>query len=410
VVDKILRLFEGIGIELEYMIVDAASLDVRPRADWLLGQEGGELTGEVDRGAMAWNNELALHVIEFKTNGPVASLHGVAEKFQGEIERANALLQQEDLQLLPTAMHPWMDPDKEVRLWPHDMNEVYAAFDQVFNCRGHGWGNLQSMHINLPFADDSEFGRLHAAIRAVLPLLPGLAASSPIYSGHKSEMLDSRLEFYRTNCLRVPSVTGLMIPEPVFTIREYQDHLLAGIYRDLSRYDSDGLLQHEWVNARGAIARFTRMAIEIRLLDIQECPMADLAIAEVVVELVRALTEERWESIDRLRACDTAYLARLLRHHMRDADHTPMGDRHFLQLFGFRRSSETTSAELWAWIVERLVGWGRLSPNTEKVLEYIFSRGCLARRVLASIGEGGPARMLETYRDLGRCLAEGRLY
>jgi hypothetical protein len=32
------------------------------------------------------------------------------------------------------------------------------------------------------------------------------------------------------------------------------------------------VLRHEWVNARGAIARFDRSAIEIRVLDVAECP------------------------------------------------------------------------------------------------------------------------------------------
>ena len=70
-----------------------------------------------------------------------------------------------------------------MRLWPHENREVYDAFDRIFSCKGHGWANLQSMHINLPFADDAEFGRLHAAIRFLMPLMPGLTASSPVMDG-----------------------------------------------------------------------------------------------------------------------------------------------------------------------------------------------------------------------------------
>src|SRR5690606_12908976 len=114
---------------------------------------------------------------------------------------------------------------------PHDFNEVYRAFDRIFDCRGHGWGNLQSMHINLPFADDEEFGRLHAAVRLVLPLLPGLAASSPLVENRRTGSMDNRLEFYRHNCARIPSVTGHVIPEPVFGIEEYRDQVLGRIYR-----------------------------------------------------------------------------------------------------------------------------------------------------------------------------------
>ena len=39
---RTLRLFEGIGIEREYMIVDAKSLNVRPIADTLLEKVGGD--------------------------------------------------------------------------------------------------------------------------------------------------------------------------------------------------------------------------------------------------------------------------------------------------------------------------------------------------------------------------------
>ena len=83
---------------------------------------------------------------------------------------------------MPTAMHPWMDPATETVLWD-DATDVYRTYDRIYGCRGHGWANLQSMHVNLPFADDSQFARLHAAIRLVLPLLPALAASSPIAEG-----------------------------------------------------------------------------------------------------------------------------------------------------------------------------------------------------------------------------------
>jgi len=36
-----LGLFEGYGIEIEYMIVDAASLDPAPVCDWLLTEAAG---------------------------------------------------------------------------------------------------------------------------------------------------------------------------------------------------------------------------------------------------------------------------------------------------------------------------------------------------------------------------------
>src|SRR5690606_40805913 len=74
-------LFDAVGIELEYMIVAEDGLDVVPAADRLLESVAGELTDEWENGDIAWNNELALHVIELKCNGPKRSLDGLADRF-----------------------------------------------------------------------------------------------------------------------------------------------------------------------------------------------------------------------------------------------------------------------------------------------------------------------------------------
>ncbi len=204
---KALRLFQGFGIEIEYMIVDSESLSVRPIADELLKAVAGAYEMEVDRGALRWSNELALHLIELKTNGPARALGGLHEAFQSDVYAINALLGPMGARLLPSAMHPWMGPD-EFRLWPHEDDAIYQSLDRIFDCRGHGWSNLQSMHINLPFASDDELGRLHAAIRLVLSILPALAASSRFVDGEQSGLVDRRLEVYRHNARRLPSIAG----------------------------------------------------------------------------------------------------------------------------------------------------------------------------------------------------------
>jgi gamma-glutamyl:cysteine ligase YbdK (ATP-grasp superfamily) len=256
-----LHLFEATGIEIEYMIVDRDSLEVRPIADELIKAEAGAYESEIERGDIAWSNELALHVLELKTNGPARRLDGLARRFQENVGDANRRLEPMNAMLMPSAMHPWMDPEKDLRLWPHEYNPVYEAFDQIFGCRGHGWANLQSIHVNLPFADDEEFGRLHAAMRFLLPIMPGLAASSPVVDGRLTGQLDSRLEVYRKNTARIPSVTAAVIPEPVYSRGEYEERILGAIYRDLAPYDPKGILRDEWVNARGCIARFDRMEL-----------------------------------------------------------------------------------------------------------------------------------------------------
>ena len=71
------------------------------------------------------------------------------------------------------------------------------------------------MHINLPFADDAEFTRLHAAIRAVLPIIPALSAASPFEQGSATGWMDTRLRYYRDNQREIPEISGQVIPEAV---------------------------------------------------------------------------------------------------------------------------------------------------------------------------------------------------
>jgi gamma-glutamyl:cysteine ligase YbdK (ATP-grasp superfamily) len=407
--ERILGLFEGFGIELEYMIVDAGTLDVRPIADRLIEAEYGSVRSEIERGSLAWSNELARHVIELKTNGPAPRLSGLADVFVREIERIDALLAPLGARLMPTAMHPWMDPTREFEIWPRGGRQIYATFDRIFDCRGHGWANLQSTHLNLPFANDEEFGRLHAAVRAILPLVPALAASSPFTDGRHPGMLDARLDAYRSNARRVPSVTGHVIPEPIFTRSAYE-LLLDSIYADLAPLDPEGTLRHEWVNARGCIARFDRMALEIRLIDAQECPGADLAIAAAVSGATRALCDPAPAHQARLRRLDTEWLARFLTRTMFEADLAKVDDRDYLLALGLDGGARS-AGEVWRALVDRHVASESDAGEHLPALDVMLEEGCLSRRILRSAGCRPTRDALEaTYRQLCDCLREGRLF
>ncbi len=413
-----LSLFEGYGIELEYMIVDAASLDVKPIADRLIEAESGVIENEIERGAYAWSNELARHVIEVKTNGPVAGFADVAAGFDSELQRMHALLAPMGARMLGAAMHPWMDAARDFELWPHGSHEIYDAFHRIFDCRGHGWANLQSAHLNLPFANDDEFGRLHAAARALLPILPALAASSPIFDGRLSGFMDARLDVYRTNARRVPSVSGSVVPEPVFTRAAYQE-LLRGIYADLAPLDPEALLRSEWVNARGCIARFDRMAIEIRVLDVQETPQADIAIHAAIAATLRTLCAMDGPAMARLRALDTQALAEILRATTREAERTQIVDASYLSALGFDGQPRCAS-DLWCELIERDFTRDPLYPALHGPLEVIRDEGTLSTRILRRLrslasGPGSPASkptretLRTVYCELADCLRDGRM-
>ena len=404
-----LSLFQGFGIEIEYMIVDVAELDVLPIADRVLRTQTGEIVMELERGPIAWSNELVLHLLELKTNGPAPRLPGVAAQFQASIGDVNALLAPLGARLMPTGAHPWMDPHRQMRLWPHEDNAIYAALNRIFDCRGHGWANLQSTHINLPFADDEEFAALHDAIRIVLPLIPALAASTPVLDGRWTGLLDTRLEHYRVNARRIPSVTGQVVPESVASRARYESQILDPLYRDIAPYDTEGILQYEWLNARGAIARFDRMAIEIRVTDAQEYPAADLAIAGAVSAVLKALIENHWTAAGPRRDMSTERLARLFRATSRHAERARIDDAEYLALFGCRKAA-MSAASLWHLLCEQTDGLDAfLDADTTRALEVILHKGPLARRIIDAVGEQCRLEDLRAcYRVLCDCLAQGR--
>ncbi|HZM15167.1 MAG TPA: glutamate-cysteine ligase family protein [Candidatus Krumholzibacteria bacterium] len=401
-----LSLFAGYGIELEYMLVDDETLDVLPVADALLQDGAAGVVSELEQGETAWSNELVLHLLELKTNGPVARLEGVAALFQRDLARLRQRLRPLGGRLMPTGMHPWMRPRRETRLWPHDDAQVYAAFDRIFDCRNHGWANVQSLHLNLPFAGDAEFARLHAAVRLVLPLLPALAASSPFVEGRLPGVLDARLAAYATNCARLPSVTGAVVPEPVFTQATYETEILGPIARDLAPHDPERILAPEWVNARGAIPRFSRSALEIRLLDMQECPQADLACAALVSAAVRALVEERWVGLETQKSFSTEPLARLLQVTVQDGERARLEDRGFLAAFGMSGGAHT-ARDVWRHLAKALA----TPAEFERPLAVLLEEGPLARRLLAAAGpEPTRGELKSLYERLCDCLDRGQMF
>jgi carboxylate-amine ligase len=405
-----LRLFTAYGVEIEYMIVDAQTLDVRPIADVILRDAGGAVVSDLEHGPIALSNELCAHVLELKTNGPAPTLRGLGAAFQAEVRAVDAQLARHGARLLPTAMHPWMDPSREMVLWPHEYGEVYAAYHRIFDCRGHGWSNLQSTHLNLPFGDDAEFARLHAAIRLVLPLLPALTASSPFVEGRRAAAVDQRLFTYRVNARRVPEVAGLVVPENAQSRADYERDILARIYHAMVPLDPEGLLRHEWINSRGAIARFDRMAIEIRVLDCQEHPGADCALLAAISGLVRALCVGRAPFGDAAaqRRVPQTELARVLWQVAQRGGAARLDAPRLFAALGLS-SRVRTAAQVWRELLPLALpsddpACAEFLPH----LQLILSRGTLGERIARAVGAAPSRERLHTaYARLADCLASG---
>lgn len=401
-----LHAFGGYGIELEYMVVDAQTLSVRPIADRLLQVEG-EVVPEIRRGAMGWSNELVLHLLEVKNRVPLPRIEPLIAAFRTEIAEIDGRLAAFGARLMPTAMHPWMDPAIETRLWPHAGAPIYRGYDRIFNARSHGWANLQSMHLNLPFDGDAEFARVHAAARLVLPILPALAASSPIAEGFDTGFADTRMEAYRTHTARVPGLAGAIVPDTAWSREGYVAEVLEPMYREIAQWDPRAVLQEEWLNARGLIPRFDRSAVEIRVIDTQECPEGDLAVAALAAAVVQALYESRWAPLAEQQLLATASLGETLWRCVRDGERAIIDDEDLLGCLGYP-GTRCEACELWQHLATATLAD---DAPFRPWLERIFSHGPLARRILRALdGDLRRGRLREVYTELCDCLAEGRMF
>lgn len=396
--------FSAYGIELEYMLVDRDMLNVQPIADRLLAAT------PISDSLVDCSNELVNHVIEIKNPQP-ASLFQLGAAFQKQVQQLNHQLAASNACLMPTAMHPWMDTQHETRLWPDDDQNIYRTFDGLFDCKRHPWANVQSMHINLPFANDQEFEKLLSAIRVLLPILPAIAASSPIADKAITGWMDYRMHVYPEQSPNQPSIVGDVIPEVAKSKSEYESQILAPMYADIETLDPQHILRFEWLNARGAIARFDRNAIEIRVMDVQECPAADIALAALVIDVVHALYQAQFADLHAQQALANAALRQILDQSSRHAEQAEITDPQYLSLWAYP-GNKITALGLWQHISEKLLRHNAAHASLWQThLSLISAHGCLARRILHATAQYPPAQGLPiVYQQLTHNLQEGTFF
>ena len=177
----------------------------------------------------------------------------------------------------------------------------------------------------------------------------------------------------------------------------------------MASLDPEGVLRHEWANARGAIARFDRGSVEIRVIDAQECPSADLAVVAAVTEVVRALAMGRLSERDFGRDPSTEALAGLLEATITEGERAPVTVPGLLAALGLG-TSPRLAGEVWEALLDR---FPPQDPEGEWTgpLETILRRGPLARRLVAALGEEpSRAELAEVFGRLCACLEENRAF
>lgn len=417
------RLFEVVGLELEYPIVDASLTPLAVVED-ALRLVHGRPTSDAEYRNIGYGNELAAHVFEIKTLHPQRSLVRAERELVASVRHIAKILDRElGARLLPTGMHPFMQPG-EAKLWRRAGQRIYRTYDRIFGTRGHGWLNVQATHVNLPFGTERETVLLHNAIACLLPYLPAISASSPMVEGDFGPDLDNRLRFYQSNQSRMPMIAGDVIPEFVSSYRDYRSRILERIYQALEGIPGGEVLRHEWVNSRGAIVRFMRRAIEIRVLDTQECVKADIAIAAFIRGALRWMVREL--DSGRMRLPNHGVLVDDFNRVIARGRWALVAAPHLSASSAPRPASsnqrpapsaQRTAHDVLQQLLERTAD--HLSADERPYLDIIQDRlenGSLAERIVAAVKRRAPragarrrSAIAEIYRELADCLIGNRV-
>jgi gamma-glutamyl:cysteine ligase YbdK (ATP-grasp superfamily) len=289
------RTLQVLGPEHEFSVIDE-KLQPLPIVDKVIKDVHGRIVNNVDLGEFSFGKELQAHVAEFKANQPFCSPEVFEETMHNAVLRILGFLEKRyGARLLGLGMHPSLLLDK-VKVWSHRDRQIYEALSRIFNLNQHGWLNIQSFQLNLPFENELEAVRLYNALANLLPYLPAIAASSPIYESKIGDYVDNRLHFYLVNQAEVPSITGDIIPEYVSSFEDYEKTTIRQYSEDLAKVNAPRcLLNKEWLNSRGAIIRFDRRAVEIRIMDEQECVKSDVALSCFIRATLRGILHHQEE-------------------------------------------------------------------------------------------------------------------
>jgi gamma-glutamyl:cysteine ligase YbdK (ATP-grasp superfamily) len=186
-------------------------------------------------------------------------------------------------------MHPTLTLDGTER-WPHSNQEAERELGRLFNLRSHGWLNTQSYQLNLPYSNERELVVLYNALAHLVAYLPAISASSPICESRLDENVDNRLHYYKVKMQEIPSITGDVVPEYITSLNQFQKEIAGTYSRDLAEAGAiEKMLHAEWIDQRGIIVRYSREAVEIRVMDEQECIKSDVALSCFIRATVRGM-------------------------------------------------------------------------------------------------------------------------
>lgn len=178
------------------------------------------------------------------------------------------------------------------------------------------------------------------------------------------------------------------------------------MYRAIHPHDPQGILQYEWLNSRAAIPKFEYKAIEIRILDSQECVQADIAIALTIHAILKYWSMKSSYYLDN--PCETKRLKTVYEETVNAGFQVQIEDAELARQWLLPKRSMSVRS-IWSHLIEKISH--ELDYTTQKTLEFILNHGNLSERLLNACGnEINHATLTRTYRQLSHCLLANQLF
>jgi carboxylate-amine ligase len=351
-----------IGIEEEFAVLDAASLDMVPRFEEL---HAAALSDPVLRESVA--GELIASEIEIRSGRGENFADALARQRDARV-RLFAVTASRGVALGSTGTHPWADYREQPNIDTEHYRGVVEGLQYVARRN-----NTFSLHVHVGVRDIDRAVKVCDRLRPVLPQLLAISASSPYLDG-----LDSGLHSARTQAF-TKSFPRCGIPDAYGSWEAYRDYLDL-----LLRTNSIREYTQVWWSIR---PHFSFGTVEVRICDAQTTARESDGLAALMVACVLQAARDHDEGVpapDHSRRLLEENLWRAIRHGLDG------------RMIDFEARAEYPTAAA----VDRLLAWTE-PARAEYGLDVVLPERNGAQRQRALIAEGVPMREVfaETVRE-----------
>ncbi|MEA2288203.1 MAG: glutamate---cysteine ligase / carboxylate-amine ligase [Solirubrobacteraceae bacterium] len=262
-----------VGIEEEFAVLDARSLDLAPRFEELRDTAAAEdpLLSEAIAG------ELISSEIEIRS-GRGEDLADALARQRERRQRLFALAASRGVALGATGTHPWADYREQRNIDTEHYRRVVEGLQYVARRN-----NTFSVHVHVGVRDAHRAVRVCDRLRPVLPLLLALSANSPFLDG-----LDSGLHSARSQAF-TKSFPRCGIPDAFGSWAAYREYI-----EFLVRTNSIVEYTQVWWSVR---PHFSFGTVEVRICDAQSTAQEAEALTGLIVACVAQAARDEDEGV-----------------------------------------------------------------------------------------------------------------